>query len=61
MSPSLIFAPDLVAGTAISVGDNINDASFILDDKAQLEDSAIDEYESVRDFYHQYRFGLVNE
>ncbi len=61
MSPSIIFAPDLVAGTAISVGDNINDASFILDDKAQLEDSAIDEYESVRDFYHQYRFGLVNE
>ena len=61
MSPSIIFAPDPVAGVAISVGDNINDASFILDDKAQLEDSAIDEYESVRDFYHQYRFGLVNE
>ena len=50
-----------IAGVAISVGDNINDVSFILDDKAQLEDSAIDEYESVRDFYHQYRFGLVNE
>jgi len=61
LSPSVMFAPGLAAGTAISVGDNINDASFILEDKKQLEESAIDEYESVRDFYHQYRFGLVNE
>jgi ABC-type transporter lipoprotein component MlaA len=46
---------------AASLGENINDASFILDDKEQLEDSAIDEYESVRDFYQQYRHGLLNE
>lgn len=61
LSPSVVFAPGLGIGTAISVGDNINEVSFIVDDKKQLEDSAIDEYESVRDFYHQYRFGLVNE
>ena len=43
----------------LTVEENINDASFIIDDKKQLEDSALDEYESVRDFYHQWRHGLV--
>lgn len=38
--------------------ENVNTGSFIVDDKKQLEDSALDEYESVRDFYHQYRHGL---
>ena len=51
----------LTAGAAINLSENINDVSFILDDKEQLEDSAIDEYESVRDFYQQYRHGLMNE
>ena len=61
MSPGIAFAPDIAVGVATSLGENINDASFILDDKEQLEDSAIDEYESVRDFYQQYRHGLINE
>jgi ABC-type transporter lipoprotein component MlaA len=45
----------------VSTEDNINRASFIVDDKKQLEDSALDEYESVRDFYHQYRHGLLKK
>jgi phospholipid-binding lipoprotein MlaA len=60
MSPVFLFAPGSVS-VGLSVEENINDASFIVDDKKQLEDSALDEYESVRDFYHQYRHGLVKK
>ncbi len=59
MSPTFFFAPSTAVGAGLSMEENINDASFIIDDKKQLEDSALDEYESVRDFYHQWRHGLV--
>jgi len=59
MSPTFFFAPSTGVSVSLTVEENINDASFIIDDKKQLEDSALDEYESVRDFYHQWRHGLV--
>ena len=59
MSPTFFFAPSTGLSVSLTVEENINDASFIIDDKKQLEDSALDEYESVRDFYHQWRHGLV--
>ena len=59
MSPTFFFAPSTGVSASLTVEENINDASFIIDDKKQLEDSALDEYESVRDFYHQWRHGLV--
>ena len=61
MSPTFYFAPSTAASVGIATEKNVNDASFIVDDKKQLEDSALDEYESVRDFYHQYRHGLVKK
>ncbi len=61
MSPAFYFAPSTAVSVGISTEENINAASFIVDDKKQLEDSALDEYESVRDFYHQYRHGLVKK
>ncbi|MBT3922652.1 MAG: VacJ family lipoprotein [Nitrospina sp.] len=60
MSPSFLFAPGGIS-VGLSVEENINSASFIVDDKKQLEESALDEYESVRDFFHQYRHGLVKK
>jgi len=60
MSPTFFFAPSTAVSVSLTVEENINDASFIIDDKKQLEDSALDEYESVRDFYNQWRHGLVN-
>ena len=60
MSPTFLFAPTGIS-VGLSVEENVNDASFIVDDKKQLEDSALDEYESVRDFFHQYRHGLVKK
>jgi phospholipid-binding lipoprotein MlaA len=61
MSPTFYFGPSTGVSMGITAEETINDVSFIIDDKKQLEDSALDEYESVRDFYHQYRHGLVNK
>ncbi len=61
MSPGAMAGAGFGLNTGISVEDNINATSFVVDDKKQLEDSALDEYESVRDFYHQYRHGLLKK
>ena len=60
MSPTFLFPPGGVS-VGLAVEENVNAASFIVDDKKQLEESALDEYESVRDFFHQYRYGLVKK
>jgi phospholipid-binding lipoprotein MlaA len=61
LDPTVVFSPGFTESAAISVGDTINDTSFIVDDIKQLDKDALDKYESIRDFYHQYRFNLVNE
>jgi len=48
-------------GAGVTVGESVNDVSFIIEDKESLEESAIDEYESVRDFYLQYRENLLRD
>jgi ABC-type transporter lipoprotein component MlaA len=61
LSPIAQFAPGVEVGAGLTASDKINDTSFIVDDIDQLEESSIDKYESVRDFYNQYRFKLQNE
>jgi len=61
LSPSIFFAPSFFVSAGITVAETTNDVTFIIEDKKALEESAIDEYESVRDFYHQFREGLVRE
>nr|MBC8285680.1 VacJ family lipoprotein [Nitrospinota bacterium] len=61
LSPGAMSGASFGTNVIISGEDNVNAASFIVDDKKQLEDSALDEYESVRDFYHQYRHGLLKK
>jgi phospholipid-binding lipoprotein MlaA len=61
MSPGSMAGAGFGLNAGVAVEDNVNAASFIVDDKKQLEDSALDEYESVRDFYHQYRHGLLKK
>ena len=58
-SPGAFTGQSFGTNVVINAEDQVNQASFILDDKKQLEDSALDEYESVRDFYHQFRHGLL--
>lgn len=55
LSPAVIFSPGLGAGMAISGSYMINENSFYLEGKKHLKADAIDRYESLRDFYHQYR------
>ena len=59
MSPAVIFSPGLIGGFALSGSEMVNEVSFSLEGKRQLELGAIDQYESIRDFYHQYREGLI--
>ena len=58
-SPGAFTGQSFGTNVVINAEDQVNQASFILDDKKQLEESALDEYESVRDFYHQFRHGLL--
>ena len=61
MSPGALLSLSFGQNVIINAEDNVNQISFIIDDKKQLEDSALDEYESVRDFYHQFRHGLLKK
>ena len=61
MSPGALVGASVGTNIIVNAEDNVNAASFIVDDKKQLEDSALDEYESIRDFYHQYRHGLLKK
>ena len=61
MSPGAVIGASVGTNIIVNAEDNVNAASFIVDDKKQLEDSALDEYESIRDFYHQYRHGLLKK
>lgn len=61
LSPGAMSGASFGANVIISGEENVNAGSFIVDDKKQLEDSALDEYESVRDFYHQFRYGLLKK
>ena len=60
MSPTFLLSPGGVSA-GLAVEENVNSISFIVEDKKQLEESALDEYESVRDFFQQYRHGLVKK
>ena len=61
LSPTFNFSPDVGVGAALTLTEQVNDTSFIVDDIDQMGESTIDKYESVRDFYGQYRDRLVNE
>ena len=61
LSPTVHFSPGVEVAVGLSATDELNDTSFIVDDIDQMDDSTIDKYESVRDFYGQYRNILVNE
>ena len=61
MSPGALMSASFGQNVIINAEDNVNQISFIIDDKKQLDESALDEYESIRDFYHQFRHGLLKK
>ncbi len=60
-SPTTIFSAPLAVSLSVATGKKINETSFLIKTKKELEEFSIDEYESVRDFYQQYFNHLINE
>lgn len=61
LSPLSYYSPTFLIGAGITLEDTINSISFKLDDIKDFKESAIDPYESMRDFYHQHRQKLLKE
>jgi phospholipid-binding lipoprotein MlaA len=61
LNPLFLLDAGFVTGASLTVTEKTNEVSFIVDDIEALDETAIDEYESVRDFFHQYREGLVRK
>jgi phospholipid-binding lipoprotein MlaA len=61
LNPLFLLDAGFVTGTSLTLTEKTNEISFIVDDIEALDESAIDEYESVRDFFHRYREGLVRK
>ncbi|MCF8724588.1 phospholipid-binding lipoprotein MlaA [Nitrospina gracilis] len=61
LNPLFWIIPDAVTGAGVTSGKVVNETSFFIDDKKALDESAIDPYESVRDFYHQIREKKIRE
>jgi phospholipid-binding lipoprotein MlaA len=61
LNPLFFLDPGFVISSSLTVTDKTNQISFIIDDIEALDEGAIDEYESVRDFYLQYREGLLKK
>ncbi len=61
LNPLFIFDAGFITSASLTVTEKTNEVSFIIEDIKALDEGAIDEYESVRDFFHQYREGLVRK
>ncbi|CAI2718135.1 VacJ family lipoprotein (Modular protein) [Nitrospina watsonii] len=61
LNPLFWLIPNATVGAGVTTGKVVNETSFIIDDKKALDESAIDPYESVRDFYHQIRVRKIRE
>ena len=61
LSPTVHFSPGVVVAVGLAATDELNDTSFIIDDINQIDESTVDKYESIRDFYGQYRSILVSK
>jgi phospholipid-binding lipoprotein MlaA len=60
-SPAYIFSAPFAVSASVATGKKINETSFLIKTKKELEEFSIDEYESVRDFYQQYHNHLIKE
>ena len=60
-SPALLFSAPFEVTISLATAQKVNETSFLVKTKKELDDRSIDEYESVRDFYEQYHNHLVEE
>jgi phospholipid-binding lipoprotein MlaA len=60
-SPAYIFSAPFAVSAGVATGKKINETSFLIKTKKELEEFSIDEYESVRNLYQQYQNHLIKE
>ncbi len=61
VSPAFLFSAPFMVNSGIATGKKVNETSFLVKTKKELEQNSLDEYESVRDFYNQYHYRLIRE
>ena len=61
VSPAFLLSAPLIVNSGIATGKKVNETSFLVKTKKELEQDSLDEYESVRDFYKQYHYRLVKD
>jgi phospholipid-binding lipoprotein MlaA len=61
LSPAFFFSAPFMVSSGIATGKKVNETSFLVKTKKELEQNSLDEYESVRDFYNQYHYRLAKE
>ncbi len=61
LNPLFWVVPDFTTGAGITSEQLVNETSFYIEDIKALKESAIDPYESLRDFYNQRREILIDE
>ena len=61
VSPAFLFSAPFMVSAGVATGKKINETSFLIKTKKELERNSLDEYESVRDFYNQYHYSLIKK
>ena len=61
VSPAFLFSAPFMVSSGVATGKKVNETSFLVKTKKELEQNSLDEYESTRDFYKQYHYRLVKE
>ena len=61
LTPEFVFGIDILTTTGARSGEMVNEISFNLGQKEELDSFALDPYTSVKDFYIQRRKALIEE
>jgi phospholipid-binding lipoprotein MlaA len=61
MNPLFWLVPDFATGAGVTAEQMVNETSFFIEDIKALKESAVDPYESLRDFYNQRREIVIDE
>lgn len=61
VNPAFLFSAPFMVTSGVATGKKVNETSFLVKTKKELEQNSLDEYESTRDFYKQYHYRLVKE
>jgi phospholipid-binding lipoprotein MlaA len=61
LNPAFLLSAPVLVNASLAGAKKVNETSFLVKIKKELDERSIDEYESVRDFYEQYHNHLIRE